>query len=403
MEKGLSIKEYAAESMDRMMTYVDTFYPTFAVAELARSRIKKIFKDDPPELQEQVVFLERALPNNITIKMGLEMYKLARFDEMKTCRSGKEFTTHLAEGTLSTEFMDAWENFLESYGFRCPMEMDPATPRPYEHPEKLFEQLRLMAENTDSENNPQAVFDKAQKQRQDNYKRLLQVAQKKSKRKAKQFEKNYQILVDLGGFRESPKYHFVLATDIFRRYVLDAAKPLVAAGRLDHPLKAFDLTMEQLDRGIADPSLDLRVLAYDNTHYIRRFQHIREFPRMLDSRGKILYPPKRETQDGEIVGEPISPGVIKGQIKVLHNPDEKPVLPGEILVARATDPGWTPLFLNAAGIVLEIGGMLQHGALVAREYGKPCVAGIEDATEVFKDGQMVEMDGTSGVITLVSA
>jgi len=161
--------------------------------------------------------------------------------------------------------------------------------------------------------------------------------------------------------------------------------------------------MDELDRAIAEPSLDLRTLAYDNTHYIRRFQHIREFPRMLDSRGKILHPPKRETQDGEIVGEPISPGVIKGQIKVLHDPDEKPVLPGEILVARATDPGWTPLFLNAAGIVLEIGGMLQHGALVAREYGKPCVAGIENATEVFKDGQMVEMDGASGIITLVPA
>jgi pyruvate,water dikinase len=88
-------------------------------------------------------------------------------------------------------------------------------------------------------------------------------------------------------------------------------------------------------------------------------------------------------------------------VKVLTSPDEKPVLPGEILVARATDPGWTPLFLNAAGIVLEVGGVLQHGAVVAREYGKPCVVGIDHAASILRDGQRVEMDGASGVVRLV--
>jgi len=80
---------------------------------------------------------------------------------------------------------------------------------------------------------------------------------------------------------------------------------------------------------------------------------------------------------------------------------EKLLLPGEILVARATDPGWTPLFLNAGGIILEVGGILQHGALVAREYCKPCVAGIENATTLLKGGQVVEMDGAMGVIRLM--
>lgn len=102
------------------------------------------------------------------------------------------------------------------------------------------------------------------------------------------------------------------------------------------------------------------------------------------------------------MGEPISPGVIRGTVKVLHTPDEKPVLPGDILVARATDPGWTPLFINAGGVILEVGGLLQHGALVAREYGKPCVAGIEDVTALLRDGQVVEMDGSTGVIQIVT-
>jgi pyruvate,water dikinase len=129
---------------------------------------------------------------------------------------------------------------------------------------------------------------------------------------------------------------------------------------------------------------------------------VNDFPRVIDSRGRILRPPKREAGEGELAGEPISPGVVQGKVKVLHQPDEKPILPGEILVTRATDPGWTPLFLNAAGIVLEVGGMLQHGALVAREYGKPCVSGLVDATKILLDGQVVEVDGGNGIVRLVS-
>jgi pyruvate,water dikinase len=139
----------------------------------------------------------------------------------------------------------------------------------------------------------------------------------------------------------------------------------------------------------------------ENTHYLRKFKHVHEFPRIIDSRGKILRPPLKEAGENEYIGEPISPGSAIGEVKVLHSPDEKPVLPGEILVTRATDPGWTPLFLNAAGVILEVGGMLQHGALVAREYGKPCVSGLIDATEILKDGQLVEIDGTSGVVRLM--
>jgi pyruvate,water dikinase len=92
---------------------------------------------------------------------------------------------------------------------------------------------------------------------------------------------------------------------------------------------------------------------------------------------------------------------VRGPVKVLHTADEKPLLPGDIMVTRATDPGWTPLFINASGIILEVGGLLQHGALVAREYGKPCIAGIEDVTSILKDGQEIEMDGASGVVRLV--
>ena len=93
--------------------------------------------------------------------------------------------------------------------------------------------------------------------------------------------------------------------------------------------------------------------------------------------------------------------MVRGEVKVLRRPDEKPVCPGDILVAPATDPGWTPLFINAAGIVLEFGGALQHGALVAQEYGKPCVSGVEDACRLLENQKMVEVDGDTGVVRLV--
>ena len=134
---------------------------------------------------------------------------------------------------------------------------------------------------------------------------------------------------------------------------------------------------------------------------LTKIKHVRSFPTVIDSRGKILRPPKKKARAGEMVGEPVSAGRVRGPVKVLSRSDEKPVLPGEILVTRATDPGWTPLFLNAGGIVLEIGGVLQHGAVVAREYCKPCVAGVENATLLLKDGQVVEVDGANGVVRLM--
>jgi pyruvate,water dikinase len=105
---------------------------------------------------------------------------------------------------------------------------------------------------------------------------------------------------------------------------------------------------------------------------------------------------------GSLIGEPIAPGVVRGRAKVLNDPYEKPLERGEVLVTRATDPGWTPLFINAAGVILEVGGALQHGAVIAREYGIPCVSGVEGAATTLRDGQWLEVDGSAGVIRVLA-
>jgi pyruvate,water dikinase len=179
------------------------------------------------------------------------------------------------------------------------------------------------------------------------------------------------------------------------------AEELVALKKLDSVEQVFDLTVEQLDASRHDNSMDLKKLARENTVFLKRLARVKKPPAVIDSRGFIprpLIPPLRQ---GEHAGTGVSAGSVRGRIKVLHAPDEKPLLKGEILVARATDPGWTPLFVNAGGIILEVGGSLQHGALVAREYGIPCVAGVENATTLWQDGSLVEVDGSAGIVRTV--
>ena len=130
---------------------------------------------------------------------------------------------------------------------------------------------------------------------------------------------------------------------------------------------------------------------------------VQTWPRVIDSRGKIFHVPQTKAKQGELAGDPIAPGVVRGIANVLHEPYEKPLNKGDILVTRTTDPGWTPLFMNAGGVVLEVGGALQHGAVIAREYGLPCVSGVDDATISIPDGAMIEVDGSNGIVRFVES
>lgn len=391
----------ADQIIERLMHYIAYFMPALYTAVLALNRMQKTLDDLPEALSRSINFLERGLPHNITVQMGLEMFRLSQYPEIRETGSCEEFLEKLNTRVVSAEFRSAWEQFILDFGFRGPMEMDPAVARFTEMPDQLFDLLHSMSLTQDAENNSQALYEKAIALREQTCRAVVDTVRQKSGRKARQFIHNYETFTALGGFRETGKYFFVLMTYTFRKRALLSGQALTDAGRLDSPEDVFGLTLEQLEQALADPSLDLRSLVSANNQYWKRFSQIREFPAVFDSRGRILRPPSKPAREGEIQGEPISAGTVTGRVKVLCQPDEKPLLPGEILVTRATDPGWTPLFINAGGILLEVGGMLQHGAQVAREYGKPCVAGIENATDIFRDGQLVEMDGSSGLVKII--
>ncbi len=400
--EGITLQEQAVALTDLLQFfYGDYGIPMILAGQIAQQRIRRLFRYEAGHVQDHLVNVGIALPGNKTTEMGELMYTLASSEEIRRYESSSGFIEALEQGLFSQEFMRRWEHFMDEFGMRCPGEIDPATTRPREQPALLFEQLRSMSRVIESRDTSQTFFEEARAKREAAYRALREIALRKGNRKARAFEKYYKTWVMFGGYRETPKHYVIKVIDLFRRSALSIAHKLVEQGRLDDPQQIFDVAIADIDQALADDSLDLQALAKERTVLINKIRKSHLAVRIIDSRGRIYFPPRKAARDGEWIGVPISPGLVQGRVRVLHHASEKKLLPGEILVARATDPGWTPLFINAMGIVLEIGGALQHGAVVAREYGIPCVSGLDDATHILKDGQLVEVDGSNGIVRIL--
>ena len=210
-------------------------------------------------------------------------------------------------------------------------------------------------------------------------------------------------VIDLfAGMRDTPKQHLLMMMHGLRQRLVLEGDRLHRRGRIDCPEHVFDFTVDELIRANVEATLDLKsIRAARLKYYDRLAMQVINFPPVIDSRGQILRPPRGAHREGEFIGVGLSSGIVSGFARTLRSPHEKPLQKGEILIAYTTDPGWTPIFSNAAAVVLEIGGALQHGAVVARELGLPCVAGIDGITTAIKDGQLIEVDGSSGSVRLL--
>ncbi len=368
--------------------------PLFLTAISAHSELQHLAGKEHTEVFDQ---LGKALPNNLTTEMGLALFRVSQ--ALPPNLTQEKLVEGLHTNSLPAPFLLAWKQFLELYGFRGPEEIDVAAPRYYENPALLLDIVLTLQH---AQENTQAQFENNQRKRKQAYERLYQKLLSHNPKQAHHFAKLYHIYETFAGYREAHKYYAALVVDLVRHRILQEAERLYEANRLDSVQQIFDLTLEQLDHGLKDPSLDLKALAKNNRLFLDRLSNIPSLPTLIDSRGLILKPYAQPAKEGEIHGMPVSPGIAKGKVKILHTPSEKPFYKGEILVARATDPGWTPLFVNASAVILEVGGMLQHGALVAREYGLPCVTGVENATTLWQDGTVVEVDGSQGMIRMMA-
>ncbi|MBM4457143.1 MAG: phosphoenolpyruvate synthase, partial [Chloroflexi bacterium] len=155
-------------------------------------------------------------------------------------------------------------------------------------------------------------------------------------------------------------------------------------------------------RGDAHPALQ-QLIAERRALYAAEKMR-RQTPRILLSDGRAFYEGVRAAAgagENVIAGSPVSPGVVEGLVRVVLDPHAAGLRPGEILVCPGTDPAWTPLFLAAGGLVMEVGGLMTHGSVVAREYGIPAVVGVTRATQRLQTGQRVRVDGSAGRIEIL--
>jgi pyruvate,water dikinase len=210
----------------------------------------------------------------------------------------------------------------------------------------------------------------------------------------------------LAGLRESPKFAIVRVIGLVRESLLASGQELAAAGLVAHAEDMFFLRLDELEglamTGGAAPTSGFRgAIAARRELYAREMLR-RQIPRLLLSDGQAFYEGMAAAEgaaEGVLVGSPVSPGLAEGAVRVVLDPRGAMLAPGEILVCPGTDPAWTPLFLVASGLVTEVGGLMTHGAVIAREYGIPAVVGVTGATARLTTGQRVRVDGTEGRVT----
>ncbi|EIA20920.1 phosphoenolpyruvate synthase [Listeria fleischmannii subsp. coloradonensis] len=217
-------------------------------------------------------------------------------------------------------------------------------------------------------------------------------------RKVSETRQAVDALRHFSGFREYPKYVMVTHYFVYKQALLKEAKKLVEKGVISEQKDIYFFTLEELKTIFQTEKMDKDVL------YKRKAEY-----QLYDK----LTPPRVMTADGEILtgsyhtsdfpkdalpGLAVSSGVVEGRARVISKMEDAKFYAGEILVTTFTDPSFTPLFVSAKGLVTEVGGLMTHGAVIAREYGLPAVVGVTSATELIKDGQMIRIDGTRGFV-----
>jgi pyruvate,water dikinase len=219
--------------------------------------------------------------------------------------------------------------------------------------------------------------------------------------KAKEAKRMIDRVRTFIGYREYPKYFMVSRYFVYKQALMREAEHLAEAHVLRDREDVFYLTLHEL----ADVVRTNRV----NDQFIRQRKEAFEYyhaltpPRVLTSDGEVIAGAYRrdDAPPGALIGLPVSAGTIEGRARVIRDMAEANLAAGDILVTPYTDPSWTPLFVAIKGLVTEVGGMMTHGAVIAREYGLPAVVGVEHATQLIRDGQRVRVRGTDGYVELL--
>jgi rifampicin phosphotransferase len=353
--------------------------------------------------------LSQSVPNNITSEMGLALMDVA--DVIRPYPEVIDYLQHVKDDTFLDELVtldggqetrDAIVDFLIKYGMRCSGEIDITKARWSEKPTALVSMILSNIKNFEP-NESKRKFERgrqeALKKEQELVDRLKELPD--GEQKVKETKRMIDLIRNFSGYREYPKYGMVNRYFVYKQALWKEAEKLVQANILREKEDIYYLTFEELREVVRTHKLDDGMISKRKDEY-RLYEKLTP-PRVITSDGEIVTGEyKRENLPaGAIVGLPVSSGMIEGRARVILNMEEAELEEGDILVTAFTDPSWTPLFVSIKGLVTEVGGLMTHGAVIAREYGLPAVVGVENASKMIRDGQRIRVNGTEGFIEIL--
>ncbi|QWB27758.1 MULTISPECIES: rifamycin-inactivating phosphotransferase [Streptomyces] len=354
--------------------------------------------------------LTLSAPDNVTSEMGLALLDVADvirpYPELVAFLKGVEdddFLDELPKLAGGTEARDAIEAYLDRYGMRCVGEIDITRPRWRERPATLVPVILDNVRNFEpgaAERRFEEGREKARQKEQDVLSRLRALPD--GERKADEAKRMIDRVRTFIGYREYPKYGIVSRSFVYKRALLEEAERLVRAEVLAEKEDIFYLTFQELHDVVRSHRVDGRLVQERKEAF--RSYHALTPPRVLTSDGEALTGAYRrdDVPPGALIGLPVSAGTVEGRARVVLDMADADLEAGDILVTPFTDPSWSPLFVGIAGLVTEVGGLMTHGAVIAREYGLPAVVGVEGATRLIRDGQLIRVHGTDGYIEILS-
>lgn len=389
---------------------------TVVSGQIAFQSVTRLLKEDN-DIYFLALELSRSLPHNVTTIMDLELWnkacKIMSDDESYNLINNlgvDEIVELYRIRKLPKVAQESIEEFLVLYGARGIGEIDIGRKRWNEDQTHIIKVLKGYIKNEKLENSPETVFKKGEIVAKEAAKEI----QIKMKQKKYSFFKrryiNYMMprIRELTGLRESPKFMIIRLFWIIKKEMYKIADELVSHGRMKDKNDIFNLELSEIKKillGDISKENGLNLIEDRKLRYEREYSR-KQIPRMIFDNGVVIYD-GTELSDEIIVnknflkGSPVSHGKYEGVARIIMDPLVEHLLPGEILVCRGTDPAWTPLFLTAGALVMEIGGMMTHGSVVAREYGIPAVVGVSKATTAIKTGQRIKVDGMKGIIELL--
>ncbi|WP_340010162.1 phosphoenolpyruvate synthase [Paenibacillus sp. FSL H7-0690] len=353
--------------------------------------------------------LSQSVQGNITSEMGLALLNLADvirpypevIDYLQQVKDDN-FLNELVSFEGGQETQDAFYDYLSKYGMRCTGEIDLTRTRWSEKPTTLVPMILSNIKNF----KPNAGHRKFEQGRQEALKKEQELLDRlkqlpDGEQKANETKRMIDLIRNFSGYREYPKYGMVNRYFVYKQALLKEAEQLIQAGVIPEKEDIYYLTFGELCEVVSTNKLDYQIISKRKEEY-KLFEKLTP-PRVITSEGEIIAGKyKRENLPTEaIVGLAVSAGVIEGRARVILNMEDADLENGDILVTLFTDPSWTPLFVSVKGLVTEVGGLMTHGAVIAREYGLPAVVGVENATKLIKDGQRIRVHGTEGYIEIL--